>query len=370
MDDKLLIRYIQRNCSKQDAQTVLRWIESSEENKERFRQLYVVWLAAESETVFFAEERKVVKKKHKTLLYYIGSAVASVAAVLLICLMGDEKKEISYDYESYLLKQADSNEILLAIGKKEPISIQDSMAVITYNVGKQTVQVNNDTLEIESHKGGKHPLNTIRVPYGKRSLLSLSDGTLVHLNSGASLVYPSAFDDSHREVYLEGEAYFEVSKAEKQQPFWVKTAYKTVKVTGTRFNVLSDRGLQKFETVLVSGKISVDSESGSMELIPNQCYKFSNVSKSERLKEVDVRNYISWIDGKLKFDKERLSYVLYKLEKVYNIKITLLNSEYADWRVSGMLDLQNTGEETVGMLMRILIPGGTDKKLFVIEFND
>ena len=75
MDDKLLIRYIQRNCSKQDAQTVLRWIESSEENKERFRQLYVVWLAAESETVFFRRRAEGSEKKAQDVivLYRIGS---------------------------------------------------------------------------------------------------------------------------------------------------------------------------------------------------------------------------------------------------------------------------------------------------------
>lgn len=366
MEDGLLVRYIRKECSLQEAKAVLNWIEASEENKEYFRRLSVVWLATDPDMEFFfkKEDHSGIRKKWLFAL----SAVASVAVVLII-FFSVGRKDTPYDYESYLLKYVDSGEILLAIDDEDPILISDSMAVITYDAVKKNIQINDDTLGIVRRKGREVCLNTIRVPYGKRVMLYLSDSTHVYLNSGSALVYPSTFGDERREVYLEGEAYFEVNRMEDLQPFLVRTAYRTVEVTGTRFNVSSERELKKFETVLVCGKITVDAEAGALELQPDQYYGFSEELKSEVVRKVDVRNYISWIDGKLKFDRERLSDVLYKVEKVYNVKITLLHPEYGEWLVSGLLDLRNTGEETVGMLMRILNPDDEGKDLFVIEKN-
>lgn len=376
--DEILIRYIKQSCSKEEAREVLRWIEASEENKAHFEQLYAIWIIVEMEA--FSEITDVPEdvlegirmrasvpsgKKRRRQLYWIFSTVTSVAAVVLFVFFLNRNKNVQPDYETYLSKVASSTEIVLAIGEEEAIEIQDSMAVVSYDTQKRRIQI-NDTLEIEQ-KQKEETLNTIRIPYGKRSLLVLADGTRVHLNSGSSLVYPSNFTGDKREVYLEGEGYFEVQKEADERKFLVHTAYKTIEVTGTQFDVLIDKTLQKFEAVLVSGKIAVDSEAGTLQLTPKQCYNFSADTRNEDLKEVDVSNYISWIDGKLKFDRLPLHEVLYKLEKVYNIKITLVNPEYLDYQVSGMLDLRNTGEETLDILMGILVPGGKVVNLYQIN---
>lgn len=79
----------------------------------------------------------------------------------------------------------------------------------------------------------KHILN---VPRGGEYKLVLSDGTRVHANAESRLTYPVSFTGNKREVYLTGEALFEVAK-DTLHPFIVHTPYGIVEVVGTRFNV-------------------------------------------------------------------------------------------------------------------------------------
>lgn len=381
MKDELLIRYIKCECPEEEAREILRWIETTEANKAHFKQLYLLYtaIALQDQPVTELPDKENIerilngaafsnggRKKHS--FYWMASALITSAAVLLFLFLlnkgGDNKDITVSDYEACLAGTSVANEIVLTLEKDKPIRLQDSSAVVSYKK-KQHVRI-NDEFEILQEKQ-EVTLNTIRVPYGKRSLLILADGTKVHLNSGSSLVYPSLFTDRDREVYLDGEAYFEVQKEQDGRKFIVRTAYKKIEVTGTEFNVLCDKNIGKFETVLVNGKISVDSEKGQLQLFPNQYYDFTANTRNEILKDVDVSDYISWIDGKLKFSREPLHTVLYKLEKVYNLKITLLVPEYRNYLVSGVLDLKNSGRETLDILMKILTPGGDNLNLYRID---
>ncbi|MCF6404385.1 FecR domain-containing protein [Chitinophaga filiformis] len=78
--------------------------------------------------------------------------------------------------------------------------------------------------------------NTLFVPTGKDYKVVLSDGSTVHLNAFSRLRFPFSFDGKTREVYLEGEAYFDIA-ANASQPFIVHTAQTSVRVLGTAFNV-------------------------------------------------------------------------------------------------------------------------------------
>src|SRR5690606_24289275 len=96
----------------------------------------------------------------------------------------------------------------------------------------------------------------LKVPYGKRFNLILSDGTMVYLNSGTSIKYPVKFPNKgNRQVYLSGEAFFEVTE-NKEKPFIVATDDgMKVKVLGTSFNVKSYPEDGNIETTLIKGKV-------------------------------------------------------------------------------------------------------------------
>lgn len=361
MNDEKLIRFIERQCSVEEAREILLWIDSNKENKTRFTQLQSLWASAD---MYYAMQKgeagqdevrlimnKIRRKRLPRYIAYSISAIAGVAAILLFFFLSPLNKEPSYDYEKALAIGRNQTEITLTFQADKRIELTDTSVVVAYNKRGQIVI--NDTVEISGKE--KHTLNTIHVPYGKRSTLILEDGTKVYMNSGSSLAYPIEFAANKREVYLDGEAYFEVAK-ESERKFIVQTAYKAVEVLGTQFNVAIDKSLNKFETVLVSGKIALEAASGQIVMEPNQLYGFSSVSGNEELRTVDPQDHISWINDKLKFRKEPLYEVLHKLEKVYNIEITLLKPEYKDYKISGSLDMRNTAKETMDIVMSILTP--------------
>ena len=375
MNDEILIRFIKRQCSQEEAREILRWIEATDENKHYFARLQTVWAASEISLEEQADKvdpdairrimAQVYKKKSGRLTVYLSAAAAAAVAVLvLISLFSRRDSQADYDYAKALAEVTNRTEITLSVQNGRTITFADTSVVVAYN--KKGKILINDTLTIRKEKESE--MNTFFVPYGKRSILLLSDGSKVYLNSGSSLVYPAEFSSLKREVFLEGEAYFEVAK-EENRTFIVKTSYKAIEVLGTKFNVSVDKQLNKFETVLVTGKIGLDSNGGKIELLPNQYYGYTADTKIDEFKTVDVKDYTSWIDGKLRFNREPLSYVLHKLEKCYNIEIDMQDPKYDMYLISGSLDLKNTAEETMKVLMRILIQNNEsqEQQIYLIK---
>lgn len=366
MNNELLIQFIERQCSVEEAREVLGWIEADEEHKNLFKQLQSVCASIEidyasrTEKADPAEVKRIMSKvgrKHFKLTAYVGVAICAAAAILLLLFLPFTKDMT--DYEKALVHITNQKEITLTVHGNKKIMLADSSATVAYN--KKGEILINDTVTVAKKEEQQNGLNTIHVPYGKRTTLLLADGTKVFLNSGSSLVYPAEFSTHKREVYLEGEAYFEVAP-EPERRFIVQTTYKAVEVLGTKFNVSVDKSRNRFEAVLVSGKIGLDSNSGQIELAPNQYYGYSSDSGDDELKTVDVRNYISWVEGKLRVSREPLSAVIHKLEKSYNIEIEMLDTRYLTYEISGSLDLRIKAEETLDVLMTILIPNNRSQK--------
>lgn len=374
MNDELLIRFIEKQCSTEEARKVLLWIEAEEKNKNHFRQLQSICASIDINFASLHEKanpeavQSIINQVHEKRSRYITyiTAIAGIASAVLLFLMIPSGKEEVNDYEKALAQANKQNEITLTIQDNKQIALTDSSVVVAYNKkGKILV---NDTVTITKITERKNTLNTIHVPYGKRSILILSDGSKVHLNSGSSLVYPTEFTADKREVYLEGEAFFEVSK-EADHKFIVRTAYKSVEVLGTQFNVSIDKASNKFETVLVTGSIALENNTGKIELVPNQYYGYTSNTGEEVLRTVDVSNYISWINGKLKFTREPLFKVIDKIEKSYNIEIKMLDSTYLHYEISGNLNLRSTAEETLNILTNIISPNNKsqNKQLYQIQ---
>jgi ferric-dicitrate binding protein FerR (iron transport regulator) len=202
--------------------------------------------------------------------------------------------------------------------------------------------------------------NQIVVPAGEKSQLVLSDGSKVWVNAGSTLKFPDHFAGDKREVWLDGEAFFEVAK-NKAKPFFVHTSDLNIKVLGTKFNVKAYKDEDIIETTLVEGLVSIEGKGTSnrgnkeMFLKPNHKAIFikSNVSlvTEEIQREVSqpleprkiiISNTIpvepatSWKEGKLVFDNETLGTIVKKLERCYNVTI-LIDDSIKEDRYTGVL---------------------------------
>tara|TARA_R110002020_G_scaffold63170_1_gene168615 strand:+ start:5862 stop:7025 length:1164 start_codon:yes stop_codon:yes gene_type:complete len=199
---------------------------------------------------------------------------------------------------------------------------------ITDGKGRTIAEQKGDTL-IYTSVGPTEKLtyNELKIPYGKRFQVALSDGTLVYLNAGTTLKYPTAFiKGQHREVFVQGEAYFKVAE-DAAHPFIVKSGKLNVRVLGTRFNVSSYGKDDTVSTVLVSGKVHLYGDgteydqNTATDLQPGRMAKWDKQNKTFSIQKVDTEIYTGWIEGKLIFKDMPFKTIREKLERHYDVKI-------------------------------------------------
>ena len=173
---------------------------------------------------------------------------------------------------------------------------------------------------------------TIVSSYGCSMETSLPDGSKVWLNANSKLSYNEPFCQEHRDVMLEGEAYFEVN-ADKKHPFVVSTSDLTVTATGTAFNVNSyNCNNAPASVTLVNGNVEVgtlDNESYDMSPGQHLTVKDGNVKISDN---VMTDKYCSWRDGVLDFEDDTLEDIFNRLEQIYNVKFIISDTAIADYR--------------------------------------
>lgn len=183
--------------------------------------------------------------------------------------------------------------------------------------------------------------NEIVVPVGQKVYLSLSDGSAVWLNSQTKIRFPKSFDAHERQVFLDGEAYFEVSK-DTSKPFIVNTGSGSVKVLGTKFNVYNYAGHATFETTLLEGSVMVQSADRKEEVIlkPNEQAVMLH-GKLEKV-DVDAEKYLSWRDGILDFEEQPLGEILKKLESYYGLTFVVKRPDVLKEIVSGKFRVEDS----------------------------
>ncbi|MFS4467854.1 FecR family protein [Maribacter sp. 2210JD10-5] len=163
--------------------------------------------------------------------------------------------------------------------------------------------------------------NTIKVPFGKRFQLELSDGTLVHLNAGSQLRYPVSFpSEGNRKVVLEGEAFFKVAK-DSAHKFIVNTNDLNIEVLGTEFNVSAYSEDTSIKTTLREGSVRVFSEDGELYLLPNEQSSYDKNLGDFKKKSVKVSQFTKWMQGELVFRSMPFSEIIKKLERHFDVSI-------------------------------------------------
>lgn len=176
-------------------------------------------------------------------------------------------------------------------------------------------------------------LNTrVLTQRGQTSKVILPDSTVVYLNSATELVYTNNFMAENRNVQVNGEAYFEVSK-NAQNPFTVSMDNVMVKVMGTEFNVRTDERDQTIDVILDEGKVELMHEEAAFQntmLNPGQRAQINGAHTQFTIDEVDSYKHTSWRDGILIFQDDPMSEVFKKLESWYDVDIEIQDQEIYD----------------------------------------
>ena len=279
MNKDILYKFFEGNASFEEEAAVKQWMEESAENRLAFlkeRKLFDDMLLLGNEEII-----KNGKKRFSINLSSLRTELIKIAAVVAITLGG-----------SYFYYQSSLEKELMA-------------------------------------------MQTITVPAGQRINITLVDGTNVWLNARTSLSYPVKFGKNNRQVVLDGEAYFDVTK-DKSKPFIVQTDNYNVEVLGTQFDVNAYSETGEFETTLMSGSVKVASASDSTQKItlkPNN--KVFLQDGKLHVTAVDDYNPYRWKEGLICFKNETFTSIMKDFEKYYGLTIQVKNKNVFKYVYTG-----------------------------------
>jgi len=244
--------------------------------------------------------------------------------------------------------------LVLSNGKKVAL---DDMSLRMREANNEVIIENkertlNYTSVNDKTKAQSTVFNELLIGKGEEYQLVLSDGTRVWLNSETRLKFPVQFSKNRREVILEGEAFFEVTK-NPNAPFVVKTGPMDIEVLGTSFNVSAYKDEASIQTTLVEGKVKVSSSIGQSQeqiLKPNEQAVFSKSNNQFEIIEVNAALYACWREGVFIFDEENLDDILRKLSRWYDINVFFQSEEVRSYQFSGKLPRFKNCNELLEMI--------------------
>lgn len=197
---------------------------------------------------------------------------------------------------------------------------------------------------------------------GTRSHIKLADGTVVWLNADSELKYPLRFRGNKREVYLKGEAFFDVAK-DASRPFIVHTEAMNINVLGTSFNIKAYPDDSTSETTLITGEVEVELKDRSekkIRLRPAEKLVITNgVDSVQSLipkagpviikptyfsKDDSAIIETAWVDNKLIFQDESFDHLASRMERWYNVSIRFENTAIQQLRFTGIFSKEPLGQ--------------------------
>jgi ferric-dicitrate binding protein FerR (iron transport regulator) len=207
------------------------------------------------------------------------------------------------------------------------------------------------------------PMNEIATRRGQRAILRLTDGTRVLLGVDSRIRYAPSFGSTNRDLYLDGEAYFEVVHQDTT-PFLVHTALAVTKDLGTKFMIRSYADDSAEQVVVAEGKVVVhNARRDSSVLERGDLARFGPTGVPRTHHGVDVAQYLSWTHGRLVFTNAPLHVVVPRLERWYDVDIRLSDSTLANRRLAAAFENEPIGQVmqrvALALDLRVQIDGRT-----------
>jgi ferric-dicitrate binding protein FerR (iron transport regulator) len=286
----LIIRYLARQTSSDENEQLANWVSQSPDHERTFEQLKAVWQASQTPTAT-PETAAALRNVKARLNQPLARPAAPVAPV--------RRWRMARAYQFAAL--------LLLVGM--------------VGVGYCYLKPNLVTAYQTCHTAA-----------GQKQQVHLPDGSLVTLAPQSQLRYPAKFSGTNREVYLEGEAFFEVSK-NSHRPFRVHSGTWVTQVLGTRFNVSAVRGAGQTAVSLVEGKVEVFDKQEHYLLTPGQQLRAEHATGHIYRQAFDAAKVTAWRTNKLVFRNEKLGDVAGQIERLYGVKLVFADAATAEVRL-------------------------------------
>jgi ferric-dicitrate binding protein FerR (iron transport regulator) len=289
IDRNILVRYFLEQCSEDEKTAIRQWLESDETHKRQFISERIRFDAS-----LVIDENALTTQSPNYPKQLVLNVLKIAAAVLLL---------IGSSYFFNLIRQ------------KQPDII----------------------------------MQHIYVPDGNRASLTLPDGTQVWLNSNSSLIYPNCFPVNERVIELNGEAWFEVAKSDRQ-PFIVKTHKYNIEVLGTTFDLEAYDDQPEFAVTLISGKIKLyngQRKDNIFFLNPGEIAELEN--DTIRISAANIDNY-RWMEGLIVIDNKSFEEIMRLFEKYFDYRIVIKNENVKRLGYRGKLRIADGVDHALSVL--------------------
>jgi|SaaInl0LU_22_DNA_1037365.scaffolds.fasta_scaffold00374_13 transmembrane sensor len=334
---ELFVKYIKRACTKNEVQQIVRYFKDSQDLSDVPTVDAVSELLKEYPDIQEDVANRIMKnvleiaKNNPKKSFYKKYPLIKYAAVAVLLLgLGHFYQQGYFSKKPVLVIPPESITLASENGRLQIINEVGSAKVVDDKGRIVGVQEGNQLVCSNGVTKNELTYNTLRVPYGKRFKIQLSDGTVVNLNSGTSLKYPVAFvEGENRSVFLDGEAFFDVA-TDKDHPFIVNAEALNIEVLGTKFNVSAYHENLTAEVVLVEGSVGLSHEKEalkkeSLTLTPGTKGSFDKKKKQISKEKVTIEIYTQWLEGGLVFRNRSFENISKNLERHFNVKIANTN---------------------------------------------
>lgn len=357
---ELFDKYVKNECSAKEIEMLDKYLQSFQDKDKLWSELRYdedikgsIWSNIKSNINTKGQESKFAIKHY---LKYAAIIVGLIGSFLYYQYTSKQLlPETNQLVGSEVILKTSDNTIKKIDSNSEQDLFDDKGKVIGKQQGGQiSYQGNQEVHELV--------YNEIIVPNGKKFEIRLSDGSLVHMNSGSTLKYPVNFiSGMDRQVFLNGEAYFEVTK-DSLSHFLVTTDNLDVEVLGTHFNVSSYSGTETF-ALLTEGSVAVYNKKDQDQDRPTIIRPGEKATLSQNnieVNEVDVSDYLSWREGRLTFKNESFINIIQKIERHFAVEIEnnyeelnrdKFNGEFREGET--IIDIMNTIQESAGFQYEI-----------------
>lgn len=322
----LLLKYIAGETNGEETEKVARWLSEDEHIFMEFEQLWDLWYAVGTATNVFRfnvdkgweaivsksidTKAKDNGKRRTSRLVLWSSAAAAILLLVFFALWHQSDFRIGHGTETVSRS-------------------------LSGNVRKETAPA----------AGRKDSVMTFATRGRERKQVRLPDGSRAWLNGNSRLTFK--FENDSRMLVLRGEAFFDVSHDAKH-PFVVRTQHATIKVLGTRFDVVAYPKDTVTDAILTSGSIlfsaKTEHQSVAKHLVPGDKASINNLSNSLKISRVDTSFYISWKEGRLFFQGQKFQDIAKAMEHKYDVKIRFSDPGLARKRLNGYLEKESLTE--------------------------
>lgn len=283
--------FFEGKLNQEDARSFLSWYLSEESEEEIYTEIDKLWLAGKKDNEDYEWDGKPLFDK----IQNIKENEFSLHTGKAIRYTNDTRKKRNY----------------WSIAAVIAVLILGSISILILKNNNQFSDLrNSETFVVKSN------------PHGQKSKVFLPDGSVVYLNAGSHLSYSPEEFASVRNIKLQGEAFFEVTK-DSQRPFTVVAQRLSTTALGTSFNIKAFEDDDQIEVTLVSGKVKVWDylTRKTMMLDPGEGIQVKGNSEKFNKNQVDVLSRTQWKDGILFFKNTDFSEVITTLKRWYGVDI-------------------------------------------------